>query len=386
MLFGLSEQDILEVFTVMYNSLKEIVLSLKANSPKISQRPKSTNHFRIVFQKVMFGENSASTLSASTCVLIFWPPSSTIISSENCPLARSSIISSRSSKISQGFVSFWYSYKHYFYDWVIRSPVLLPPQVTKLFLSHDLSILFVYMCSGLAKSTLKMYDSALSHFSSFCATFNVDVLPVNVSYVSAFIVHCFESCKIQPSSILHPAYARRHPIPPALLDPSTISLLKNSSIRLLLNGLKKEKPKGNDPRLPLTLPLLQKLMSRLREGCFEIYSDIMLESVLLMAFYGFLRARMEAPLFTMEEGKPMSRSWFASRFRLLCQYCGLPPEGYSAHSLRIGAATTAASSTSVSTLKTMGRWSSAAYERYLRPDTRAILEAQKAMSDACDRS
>lgn len=102
----------------------------------------------------------------------------------------------------------------------------------------------------------------------------------------------------------------------------------------------------------------------------------------------YLRSRpqacLEDPLFATEEGCPMSRAWFASRFHRLCQYCGLPPESYSAQSLRIGAATTAASSTPVSTLKAMGRWSSAAYERYLRPDTRAILEAQKAMSDACD--
>lgn len=310
-----------------------------------------------------------------------------------------------------------------------------------------------YMRSGLATSTLKMYDSAWSHFSSFCATFSVDVLPVNVAYVSAFIVHCYESQKMQPSSIKSKIAGIQFHL--RCLDPSTISLLENSSIRLLLNGLKKEKPKGNDHRLPLTLPLLKKLISRLRVGCFGIYSDMLLESVLLTAFYGFLRggefstrtgsfnpahdltisdvsifshhftlflkhsktdrnregtfvyvsetnsvfcplssmlaylrsrsqARPEDPLFTTEEGKSMSRAWFAFRFRLLCEYCGLPPERFSAHSLRIGAATTAASSTPVSTLKAMGRWSSAAYERYLRPDTRAILEAQKAMSDACD--
>ncbi len=99
-----------------------------------------------------------------------------------------------------------------------------------------------------------------------------------------------------------------------------------------------------------------------------------------------LRSRPQAgpqdPLFSTEEGKPMSRAWFASRLHLLCQYCGLSPERYTAHSLRIGAATTAASSSPVSTLKAMGRWSSVAYERYLRPDARVILEAQKAMSAA----
>ncbi len=143
------------------------------------------------------------------------------------------------------------------------------------------------MRNGLAKTTLKMYDSAWSHFSSFCATLSVAVLPVNVSCVSAFIVHCYESRKMQPSSIKSMVAGIQFHL--RCLDPSTTSLLGNPSIRLLINGLKKEKPQGNDQRLPLTLSLLLKLISRLREGCFGSYTDLMLESALLTAFYGFLR-------------------------------------------------------------------------------------------------
>ncbi|KAL1260216.1 hypothetical protein QQF64_008043 [Cirrhinus molitorella] len=148
-----------------------------------------------------------------------------------------------------------------------------------------------YMRSGLAKSTLKMYDSAWFHFSSFFAIFSVAVMPVTETN-TAF-------CPL--SSML--AYLRSRP-----------------------------------------------------------------------------KAGQQEPLFLTEEGKPMSRAWFASRLRLLCKYCALPPECYTAHSFHIGAATTAASSTPVSTLKAMGRWSSAAYECYLRPDAQIILEVQKAMS------
>lgn len=73
------------------------------------------------------------------------------------------------------------------------------------------------------------------------------------------------------------------------LDPSTISLLENPSICLLLNGIKREKPQDKDSRLPLTLPLLKTLITQLRNGCFGSYTDILLETVLLTAFYGFLR-------------------------------------------------------------------------------------------------
>ncbi|CAJ1087317.1 hypothetical protein G5714_002872 [Xyrichtys novacula] len=90
-------------------------------------------------------------------------------------------------------------------------------------------------------------------------------------------------------------------------------------------------------------------------------------------------ATLQEPLFATEKEKPMSKAWLASHLHLLCQTCGLPPDRYTTHSLRIGAATTAAASTSVATLKLMGRWSSSAYERYLRPGAKDILEAQKAM-------
>lgn len=306
-----------------------------------------------------------------------------------------------------------------------------------------------YMRSGLSKATLKSYDSAWSYFSSFCSSFSVPVLPVNVSVVCAFIVHCFESRKIQPSSIKGLVAGIQFHL--RCLDPSTISLLQNPSVRLLLNGLKREKPQGNDTRLPLTLPLLRNMITHLRKGCFGPYSDLLVETVLLTAFYGFLRggefttrlssfdpsydltiadvtikphhfsiflkhsktdkdkegttilisesnssfcplismvrylrsrphARPQDPLFASEEGKPMSRAWFASRLRSLCQACGLPPERYTTHSLRIGAATTASAIAPVSTLKAMGRWSSSAYERYIRPEARVILDTQKAMS------
>ncbi len=229
-----------------------------------------------------------------------------------------------------------------------------------------------------------------------------------------------EKCSLQASKVWSP------------VSNSTCAAWIHLPIRLLINGLKKEKPQGNDQRLPLTLSLLLELISRLREECFGSYTDLMLESALLTALYGFLRggefttrtdtfnpsqdltisdvtiyshyftvylkhsktnknkedtvilfcplssmlaylrshpqAGPQDPLFSTEEGKPMSRAWFASRLRLLCQYCGLSPERYTAHSLRIGAATNAASSSPVSTLKAMGRWSSVAYERYLRPD------------------
>ncbi|ROL48578.1 hypothetical protein DPX16_12194 [Anabarilius grahami] len=62
-------------------------------------------------------------------------------------------------------------------------------------------------------------------------------------------------------------------------------------------------------------------------------------------------ARPDEPLFITEERKAMSRSWFAARLHMVCKSCGLSQEQYTTHSFRIGAATTAASVTTIPTLK-----------------------------------
>ncbi|KAL7383912.1 hypothetical protein ABVT39_020484 [Epinephelus coioides] len=115
----------------------------------------------------------------------------------------------------------------------------------------------------------------------------VAILPVNIPFVCAFLVHCFESRKMQPSSIKGLLAGVQFHL--RCLDPSTNSLLGNPSIQLLLNGFKREKPQGNDIRLPFTPPLLHKLITHLRVGCFDSYTDLLLETVFLTAFYGFLR-------------------------------------------------------------------------------------------------
>ena len=76
----------------------------------------------------------------------------------------------------------------------------------------------------------------------------------------------------------------------------------------------------------------------------------------------------------------MTGTWFAAKLRDLCSACGLPPLRYTARSLRIGAATTAAAVAPVAALKSMGRWSSSACVRYLRPGVRDVLVAQRAMA------
>ena len=315
-------------------------------------------------------------------------------------------------------------------------------------LSSLLSAAAKYMRKGLSQNTLKAYDSAWWFFSAFCARFACPPLPVNIPLVCAFMVHSFESRKLQPLSIKALLAGIQFHL--RCQDATVCSLFQNPSIRLLLNGLKKEQLPGNDKRLPLTITLVQSMVSKLRSGLFTPLINKMLEAVLLMAFYGFMRCgefttrslafnpmhdlcfsdlqlesdhytiflkhsktdRMHKgtpviiaknnsvfcpfdsmlrflrsrpapapsdPLFVVD-GKPMTRTWFSARLRELCSSCGLNPDVYTAHSLRIGAATTAALLVPTSSLKSLGRWSSAAYVRYIRFSKNEILQAQKLMS------
>ena len=66
---------------------------------------------------------------------------------------------------------------------------------------------------------------------------------------------------------------------------------------------------------------------------------------------------------------PLSRYQFQAVLKKAAQFLGWPAQGYSSHSFRIGAATTAAmNGMSISSIMHKGRWKSAAVKGYLRPE------------------
>ena len=74
------------------------------------------------------------------------------------------------------------------------------------------------------------------------------------------------------------------------------------------------------------------------------------------------------PLFTTCNGTPLTLRAFRHVLRMLLKRIGLPPLEYNTHSLRIGAATTAAAAgIPTRTIKQLGRWRSSAYRSYIRP-------------------
>ena len=72
------------------------------------------------------------------------------------------------------------------------------------------------------------------------------------------------------------------------------------------------------------------------------------------------------PLFVFTSGKAMVREQLITNLRLLCRRLGLDSGVYSSHSLRIGAATTAAARGVPDwLLKALGRWESECYQTYI---------------------
>lgn len=103
-----------------------------------------------------------------------------------------------------------------------------------------------------------------------------------------------------------------------------------------------------------------------------------------MKSYFSLRNSTPGPLFIYASGQPLSKDALTSETRQLLSQSGLNPSEYAGHSYRIGAATTAAAvGLPPWLIKTLGRWSSDCYERYIKSPQPLILEvSQKLMKDS----
>ena len=79
------------------------------------------------------------------------------------------------------------------------------------------------------------------------------------------------------------------------------------------------------------------------------------------------RGKTGGPLFCLQEGKPLTRPRFVQETQKALRSRGISADGYTGHSFRSGAATTAAArGLGEATIKMLGRWSSAAYQVYIK--------------------
>lgn len=94
-----------------------------------------------------------------------------------------------------------------------------------------------------------------------------------------------------------------------------------------------------------------------------------------------LSASAQTPFFMLPGGQPLTRQQFTGYLDNILTILHLPSTSIRPHSFRIGAATAAASAGVPSHLiKTLGRWSSDCYQRYIRTSANLIAQAQLQMS------
>ena len=95
------------------------------------------------------------------------------------------------------------------------------------------------------------------------------------------------------------------------------------------------------------------------------------------------RGKTPGAFFLFPDGTPLTKAKFIEIMRNAVGELGLPKEHFAGHSFRIGAATAAArAGMEDSLIMTLGRWSSAAFLRYIRTPTAALAAATARLSTA----
>ena len=111
----------------------------------------------------------------------------------------------------------------------------------------------------------------------------------------------------------------------------------------------------------------------------ETDDDICPVSVLME----YLSRRGDSPgaLFQWDNRVPLSKTKFVEAVCQALTTAGLPAKDYSGHSFRIGAATTAATAgLEDSTIQTLGRWKSSAYQLYIRTSPQHLAAVASTLS------
>ena len=93
------------------------------------------------------------------------------------------------------------------------------------------------------------------------------------------------------------------------------------------------------------------------------------------------RGTQQGAFFQFADGTPLTKPRFVGLVRSTLTQAGVPVDGYSGHSFRVGAAT-AASQAGIpdSTIQALGRWSSPAFLRYIRTPREQLAQFSHSMA------
>ena len=112
--------------------------------------------------------------------------------------------------------------------------------------------------------------------------------------------------------------------------------------------------------------------------------DVVLQATVT---YSARRGDLPGPFFRTDSGIPLTKARFVDGVRSALTQAGIATQGYSGHSFRIGAATTAASAgIQDSVIQQLGQWSSSAFLTYIRTPRDALASHSAALSMSLGQS
>ena len=298
-----------------------------------------------------------------------------------------------------------------------------------------------FYSKGLAKSTLRTYQSGKDRYTKFCTEANINPLPVSEQHLCFFVSFLAKQGLKHQTIECYLSAIRHLQISNGLKDPFLGELMPK--LDYVLRGIKKhqaEQSSDDRTRLPITPTLLSK-MREVWEDARPGMDITMIWAACSLAFFGFLRlgeltvpsdndydpqthlgladitfdhptrpssmavlikqsktdpfrkgvtlslgrtfsklcpvaamatyitqrGQRPGPLFQFQDGRFLTRKRMVDYVQQALLKAKVDAGSYNGHSFRIGAATTAAAKgLEDSLIKTLGRWESTAYLRYVR--------------------
>uniref|UniRef100_A0ABM0MB28 Uncharacterized protein LOC102801901 n=1 Tax=Saccoglossus kowalevskii TaxID=10224 RepID=A0ABM0MB28_SACKO len=156
--------------------------------------------------------------------------------------------------------------------------------------------LVTFQRAALSARTIGSYSTGVRAWLRFTALSEIPGQSTSHPRISEdiliyFVTHCATNLHLKYTTIkVYLAGIRNYYILGGYPNP-LLTLQGQSPLRLnyVLRGILRLQGNETRPRLPITVDILQRLCNLLRQGVFGPYFDLMLESVFLLAFYGFLR-------------------------------------------------------------------------------------------------
>ncbi|XP_056623663.1 LOW QUALITY PROTEIN: uncharacterized protein LOC130436741 [Triplophysa dalaica] len=135
--------------------------------------------------------------------------------------------------------------------------------------------------------TLQSYLTAWKSFKSFHLAFNIPFPDFSVLTITSFISFLNSSKNLQASSIK--GYMSGVEFFHKLIFNSPSAAIASSQTSMLIKGIQRTHPARQDARQPITLDILTRCISTLRKGYHSKHVDHTLDTMFILAFFGFLR-------------------------------------------------------------------------------------------------